>query len=94
MLGEGVVGGGWEKALIVKTRIPGLDGVICGFPRGGLILVLGLLGFGKTIFGVSYIYYGAVDAQEPGLYISMFESGEGFLDFANGLGMDFRGSYG
>ena len=92
MLGEGVVGGEWRKPLLLRLVYLGLMESFVVFRGGGLILVLGLLGFGKTIFGVSYIYYGAVDAQEPGLYISMFEGGERFLDFANGLGMDFQGS--
>jgi len=79
-----------RRGFFVKTHIPGLDEVIPGFPRGGLVLVSGPPGSGKTILGMSYIYYGAVNAQEPGLYASMFESKERFLKLANGLGMDFE----
>ena len=80
-----------KSRFFVKTHIPGLDEIIPGFPEGGLALVSGLPGSGKTIFGMSYIYYGAVEAQESGLYASMFESQEKFLHLSRSLGLDFEG---
>ena len=74
----------------VKTHIPGLDEIIPGFPEGGLVLVSGPPGSGKTILGMTYIYRGAIEVQEPGLYASMFESKDRFLNLASRLGMDFE----
>jgi KaiC/GvpD/RAD55 family RecA-like ATPase len=73
----------------VKSFVPGLDDVILGFPRGGLILVSGLPGAGKTSLGMSFIYNGALKAGEPGIYVSTYESEERFLENARSFGMDF-----
>jgi len=65
--------------IFVKTHIPGLDDVIPGFPEGGLILVPGKPGSGKTIMGMTFIYRGALEAGERGVYLSVYESRERFL---------------
>ena len=55
----------------VKTGITGFDELIQGgFPSGFNVLLVGLPGTGKTIFGLQYIYNGAMDDQ-PGVYVSM-----------------------
>ncbi|MEM2188089.1 MAG: ATPase domain-containing protein, partial [Nitrososphaerota archaeon] len=74
----------------VKSFVPGLDEVIPGFPRGGLVVVSGLPGSGKTSLGMSFIYNGAMLAGEPGLYVSTYENRERFLENAVSFGMDFR----
>jgi KaiC/GvpD/RAD55 family RecA-like ATPase len=74
----------------VKSFVPGLDDVILGFPRGGLILVSGLPGSGKTSLGMSFIYNGALKAGEPGIYVSTYESRERFIENARSFGMDFE----
>ncbi len=74
----------------VKSFVPGLDEVIPGFPRGGLVVVSGLPGSGKTSLGMSFIYNGAMIAGEPGLYVSTYENRERFLENAGSFGMDFR----
>jgi len=79
-----------DNEIFIKTCIPGLDDAILGFPRGGLILVSGKPGSGKTIMGMTFIYRGALEAGEPGIYISVYESRERFLQFAKRLGMDFE----
>jgi KaiC/GvpD/RAD55 family RecA-like ATPase len=73
----------------VKSFVPGLDDVIPGFPRGGLILVSGLPGAGKTSLGMSFIYNGALKAGEPGIYVSTYEGEGRFLENAKSFGMDF-----
>ncbi|MCS7132469.1 MAG: hypothetical protein NZ918_01940 [Aigarchaeota archaeon] len=87
-MNEGLAKSGNEP--FSRTHIPGLDEVIPGFPRGGLVLVSGLPGSGKTIFGMSYIYYGAVEADEPGVYVSAYEGRNRFLQLSKRLGMDFE----
>ncbi len=58
----------------VPTGIPGLDELIQGgFLEGASILVSGGAGTGKTIFALQYIYNGAAEYGDPGLYITMEE---------------------
>jgi circadian clock protein KaiC len=79
-----------SNEIFVKTCIPGLDDAIPGFPEGGLILVSGKPGSGKTIMGMTFIYRGALEAGERGVYVSVYECRERFLQFARRLGMDFE----
>jgi circadian clock protein KaiC len=74
----------------IKTFVQGLDDVIPGFPRGGLILVSGLPGAGKTSLAMSFIYNGALKAGEPGIYVSVYESRERFIENARSFGIDFE----
>lgn len=58
----------------VPTAISGLDELINGgIPKGASVLVSGGTGTGKTIFASQFIYNGALDYAEPGLFVS-FES--------------------
>ncbi len=55
----------------IKTGISGLDKLIeGGIPVGFNTLVIGGPGTGKTIFGLQYIYYGAISG-ENGVYVSL-----------------------
>ena len=56
----------------VKTGIPGLDELIeGGFPRGDTILIAGKAGTGKSILATQFIYKGAVDYNEPGVFVTL-----------------------
>ena len=56
----------------VTTGIPGFDELIeGGFPDGSSILLSGGPGTCKTIFATQYIYNGAKQFQEPGLFVSV-----------------------
>ncbi len=74
----------------MMTAIEGLDKIITGFPRGGLIIVSGNPGTGKTALAGAFIYNGAVKFNEPGVYASFLEDEERFYDFMFGFGVDFR----
>jgi KaiC/GvpD/RAD55 family RecA-like ATPase len=76
--------------IFVRTCVPGLDDIIPGFPEGGLILVSGKPGSGKTVMAMTFIYRGALEAGERGIYVSVYESRERFLQLAKRLGMDFE----
>lgn len=56
----------------VPTGIKGLDELIeGGFPKGSTVLISGGTGACKTIFAMQYIYNGALDYNEPGLFVSV-----------------------
>jgi len=84
------VGATSEEEFFVSTCIPGLDGVIPGFPKGAIILVSGKPGSGKTIMAMTFLYRGALDAGERGVCVSVYESKERFLQLAKSLGMNFE----
>ena len=75
----------------VPSGIDGLDAIIeGGFPRGSMILVAGNPGTGKTIFSAQFIYRGAVDYGEKGVYVSFAEGKKSFIDYMRRFGMDFE----
>ena len=58
----------------IKTGIPGLDELLeGGFPESSSILLAGAAGTGKTIFCLEYLYNGAKDYDEPGMYATLEE---------------------
>jgi len=58
----------------VPSRIDGLDTLIeGGFPRGDVILVAGGSGSGKTILSTQFIYSGATQHGEKGVYATFEE---------------------
>ena len=58
----------------VPSGIPGLDELIQGgFLEGSSVLISGGAGTGKTILATQYIYKGAEQYGEPGIYITMEE---------------------
>jgi len=75
----------------VSTGIDGLDKVIeGGFPKGSLILLTGNPGTGKTIFSARFIYRGATDYGENGVYVNFSESREAFYENMKPFGFDFK----
>ncbi len=55
----------------VPTGIKGFDNLVeGGLPLGSTVLVSGSPGTGKTILGLEYIYRGANDFGETGMFIS------------------------
>jgi len=73
----------------VPTGIPGFDEMLeGGFPAGSLISLAGRPGTGKTIFGSQFLYHGAKDLQEPGMYVSMLEGHKAYLRNTRRLGLD------
>ncbi|MEM2918424.1 MAG: ATPase domain-containing protein [Candidatus Altiarchaeota archaeon] len=70
----------------VKTGIRGLDSIINGgIPKNNIVLVSGAAGTGKTLFGLEYIYRGAREFNENGLYVSLEETPERLVQSAKNL---------
>ncbi|MFH1682497.1 MAG: ATPase domain-containing protein [Candidatus Woesearchaeota archaeon] len=81
-----------EKKLVerVPTHIPGFDRLV----QGGLVkssttLLAGGPGTGKTIFGMQFLYNGATELDENGLFISFEENLSSLKADAKIFGWDF-----
>ena len=75
----------------VKTGILGLDEVLHGgIPWGNLVVIAGGPGSGKTSLGLQFIYEGAKQFNEPGVFISLEEDPERLVSNAEKLGWDFK----
>jgi circadian clock protein KaiC len=76
----------------VPTGLKELDGLLGGgLPKGGIVLVAGGPGTGKTILGTQFLYQGAMLYGEPGVFVSFGESSQRLRDFMTTLGWDFDG---
>ncbi len=75
----------------VPTGIPGLDDLLeGGFPKGRSVLVSGGCGTGKTILAMQYLIKGAMDHNEPGLYITADERADLIREDMMRFGWDIR----
>ena len=64
-----------QEISVVKTGIPGFDSALSvGFKKNSSIVISGPPGSGKTTFGLQFIYSGAKEFDEPGVYISLSQS--------------------
>lgn len=56
----------------IKSGIPGFDAIVSGGMKKGRTVVLsGPPGSGKTTFGLQFLYSGASDFDESGVYLSL-----------------------
>lgn len=79
-----------NDATRVKTGISGLDDLMeGGLPRGSLTLLTGTCGTGKTVFSSQFIFSGAVEFNEPGVYVSFEEPSENIKENMKIFGWDF-----
>ncbi len=74
----------------VKTGIPGLDSIISGgMKMGRTVTVSGPPGSGKTTFGLQYLYSGAKDFDESGVYLTMSQNIDDIKNDCTSFGWDF-----
>ncbi len=74
----------------VKTGIPGLDSIISGGMKAGrTVTVSGPPGSGKTTFGLQYLYSGAKDFDESGVYLTMSQNIDDIKNDCKSYGWDF-----
>ena len=75
----------------IKTGIPGLDQVLKGgLRKNSNILITGAPGTGKTILALQFIYYGAKDSNENGIFITTEDNLDDIRNNTSNLGMDFK----
>jgi len=73
------------------TGIPGLDEITNGgLPRGRPTLVCGGAGCGKTLLAMEFLVRGALDYDEPGVFMSFEETTDDLVENAQSLGFDLR----
>ncbi|MBR9677130.1 AAA family ATPase [Candidatus Woesearchaeota archaeon] len=73
-----------------KTGIKGFDDLLNGgIPTGSIVLVSGTPGTGKTIFGLEYLYRGALN-DEKGLFITFEEPKSNIAEQAMQFGWDLE----
>jgi len=76
---------------LVKSGIPGLDEILGGgFLNGSIVTIGGPTGCGKSTFAAQFLYNGATQYNEPGLYISIEESRRDFFFHVSGYNWDFN----
>ena len=75
----------------IKTGISGLDQVLKGgLRKNSNILITGAPGTGKTILALQFIYYGAKDSNENGIFITTEDNLDDIRNNTSNLGMDFK----
>ena len=76
---------------LIKTGTPGLDQVLKGgLRKNSCVLVTGAPGTGKTLMALQFVYYGARDFNENGIFITTEESLEVLHQSGKNLGMDLQ----
>jgi circadian clock protein KaiC len=71
------------------TGISGLDEItLGGLPRGRPTLICGSAGCGKTLFGMEFLLRGALDFNEPGVFMAFEESEKDLSENVRSLGFD------
>jgi len=75
---------------LIKTGIPGFESYLSnGLKINSSIVVSGSPGTGKTTFGLQFLYSGAKDFDEPGVYITMSQNIEDIKNDCKSFGWDF-----
>jgi circadian clock protein KaiC len=73
------------------TGIGGLDEVTQGgLPQGRPTLLCGSAGCGKTLFGITFLYNGAVQYNEPGVFLAFEEQPEDLIKNVGSLNYDIE----
>ena len=75
---------------LIKTGIPGFESyLIKGLRKNSSVIVSGSPGSGKTTFGLQFLYSGAKDFDEPGVYITMSQNIDDIKNDCKSFGWDF-----
>lgn len=76
---------------MVKTGIPGVDEMIGGgLQRDSVVIVSGSPGIGKSNFAMEYIYKGATEYGENGIYLTVEDVPKNVISYGNAFGWDIE----
>ncbi len=74
-----------------QTGIDGLDEITNGgFPKGRPTLICGSAGCGKTLLAMQFLIKGAIEYNEPGVFMSFEESSKELIQNVRSLGFDIE----
>ena len=82
-----------ESGILEKTLtgIRGLDEITAGgLPKGRPTLVAGAAGSGKTLLAMEFLVHGAIDYNEPGVFMAFEETGEELTKNVKSLGFNLK----
>ncbi|MBD2182918.1 circadian clock protein KaiC [Planktothrix sp. FACHB-1355] len=82
-----------HKAILIKcpTGIQGLDEITDGgLPQGRPTLICGKAGCGKTLMAMEFLVRGALEYDEPGIFMSFEESAQELTENVASLGWDLK----
>lgn len=75
----------------IQTGIKNVDKLLDGgFPKNSNILISGVPGSGKTIFGLEFLYRGATEFKENGLFVTLEQTQKSLIEQADSLGFNFK----
>lgn len=76
----------------IPTGIPGVDKILGekGIPRGHTVMISGGPGSGKTTFGIQFLYIGATQYDESGVFVTLDEDPEEIKKNMLNYGWDLR----
>jgi circadian clock protein KaiC len=73
------------------TGIPGMDEITGGgLPKGRPTLIAGGAGCGKTLFAMEFLVNGAIQYDEPGIFVAFEENPEELAQNVASLGFDLK----
>jgi circadian clock protein KaiC len=73
------------------TGIEGLDAItLGGLPKGRPTLIAGAAGSGKTMFGMQFLVHGALEFDEPGVFMAFEEKTDELVANFRSLGIDLE----
>jgi circadian clock protein KaiC len=74
-----------------RTGIRGLDEITRGgFPKGRPTLICGPAGCGKTLMGMEFLVHGAMEFDEPGVFMAFEENAQELTQNVASLGFDLK----
>jgi circadian clock protein KaiC len=74
------------------TGIRGFDEITQGgLPHGRAALLVGAAGSGKTVFGMEFLVKGALEQNQPGVFMSFEENENDLVNNFSSLGYDLPG---
>jgi len=77
--------------LKIRTGIPGFDLIVDGGLKEGKTIVLsGESGSGKSTFGMQFLYNGAMDFEEPGIFVTLTQSPQELISDFRGYGWEIE----
>src|ERR1051325_9854838 len=73
------------------TGSPGMDEITSGgLPKGRPTLVSGSAGCGKTLFAIEFLVNGAIQYNEPGVFMAFEENADELAQNVASLGFDLK----